>query len=80
VPFIPEQVFTIPGCQVARATRHCVVATNIFGSAVWILFHVTLLAHRILRWLLDFWKIYAPLLHRVFKAQQEDLVLGRFVV
>jgi len=49
---------TYPGGQVAVATK---VAPNICGSLVWNLLHVTRPAHRILRWLLDFWKIYAPL-------------------
>jgi hypothetical protein len=38
-----------------------VVAPNICGSSVRKQLHVTLLAHRILRWFLEFWKIYKPL-------------------
>ena len=41
------------------ATKFCTVVPNIFESAVWYLLHVTLLAPRIFRWLLDFWKICA---------------------
>jgi len=37
--------------------KFCVVAPNICGSLVWNLLHVTLLEPKILRWLLDFWKI-----------------------
>jgi len=37
------------------------VPSNICRSPVWNLFHVTLLEPTILRWLLDFWKICAPL-------------------
>jgi hypothetical protein len=37
------------------------VASNICGSSVRNIFHVTLLVPRILKWLLDFWKIYGPL-------------------
>jgi len=48
-------------CQVTVATKFCTVAPNIFGSSVWDMLHVMLLAPRILRWLLDFWNIYAPL-------------------
>jgi hypothetical protein len=44
------------GCTnpVARATKLSTVAPNICGSSVWNFLHVTLLAPRILRWLLDF--------------------------
>jgi len=38
-----------------------VVAPHICGSSVRKLLHVTLLAHRILRWFLEFWKICKPL-------------------
>ena len=37
------------------------VAPSICGPSVWNLLHVTLLAPIILRWVLDFWKICAPL-------------------
>jgi hypothetical protein len=46
--------------QVSRATKFCNVESNICGSSVWNLPHVTFLAPRILRWLLDFWKIRLP--------------------
>ena len=45
------------------ATQFCTVVPNICGSSVWNFLHVTILAPRILRWLLDFWKICAPMLH-----------------
>lgn len=51
---------TNPGCQVAKATKFCMVAPNTCGSSVWNLLHVTQLASRILRWLLEFWKFCAP--------------------
>ena len=38
---------------------------NIYASSVQNLCHVTILAPRILRWLLEFLKIFAPLLLRV---------------
>jgi hypothetical protein len=41
------------------ATKFCAVVPNIFESSVWYLHHVTLLAPRIFRWLLGFWKFYA---------------------
>ena len=34
---------------------------NICGSSVWNMLYVILLAPRIFRWLLDFWKICVPL-------------------
>ena len=51
----------IPERQVARATKFCTVAPNICRPAVWNLLHVTLLATRIWRWFVGFWKICAPL-------------------
>lgn len=44
---------TNPENQDAQATKFCTVAPDICG---------TLLAPRILRWLLDFWTICAPLI------------------
>jgi hypothetical protein len=46
----------------ARQPELCTVALSVCGSSIWNLLHVTLLAHRILRWLLDFWKICGHLL------------------
>jgi len=43
--------------QVARATKFCTLAPDICGSLVWNLLHVTNLAPRIFRWLLDFWNM-----------------------
>lgn len=52
---------TNPWHQVAMATKFCTVAPNIFGSSVWHFLRVVLIASRILRNLLDFWNICAPL-------------------
>ena len=45
------------------------VAPNIYGASVWSCLHVTILAPRILRWLLGFWKICARfswfIVHRI---------------
>ena len=41
--------------------KFCVVASSICWSSVWSLLHVMLLTPRILRWLLDFCQICAPL-------------------
>ena len=53
---------TNPGLQVAQVT-FCTVGPYICGASVWNLFHVTLVAPRILRWLLFgvVWGICAPL-------------------
>jgi hypothetical protein len=47
---------TVPLC----ARKVCAVAPDICGFCLWNLLHVTLLSPRILTWLLDFWKICAP--------------------
>jgi hypothetical protein len=52
---------TNPGHQVARATEFCSVAPNVLKSLEWNLVRVTLLALRVLRWLLDFWNIWVLL-------------------
>ena len=56
------------------------VASNICGSAEWNLLHVTLLASRILRWVVDFWKICGPLsFFFIFVAQQPLVGPGLFI-
>ena len=52
---------TNPGHQVGQVTKFWMVVPNICGSSVWNLLHVTLLAPRILKWLLEFWSCCAPL-------------------
>jgi len=52
------------GRQVARKTKFCTVASNICGISAWSLFHVCLLAPKILSWILDFWKIYEYLCYK----------------
>jgi len=56
--FVLEKGYTNLGHQVAQKSKFCTVASNICGFSVWSLFHVTLLAPKILSWILDFWKIY----------------------
>ena len=46
--------------QGAVATKFYTVALNILGSSLWDLLHATLLARRILRWLIDFGKFFHP--------------------
>ena len=43
--------------------KFCTVAPNVCGASLWNLLCITILAPRILRCLLDFWKICAPLLY-----------------
>ena len=59
---ILAQECTNPGRQVAAWSTICTVAPKICGSSVWNLLLVTLLVRRILKWLLDYYKICA-LLH-----------------
>jgi hypothetical protein len=47
-------------CTSSRATKSTTLA-HICGSSVWNSLHITHLGPRILRWLLDFWIICAPL-------------------
>jgi len=54
-----DQRCTNPGHQVAWTTEFYMVAANICGSSIYNLLYVTLLAPKILRWPLDFRKIYA---------------------
>jgi len=49
--------------SVAVASKFCLVAPDICGSSVWNLLCVALVVPRILRWLLDFWKVFATLLY-----------------
>jgi len=53
--------YNTPGRQVAVTSEFCTVASNVCGSSVWTLFHVTLLAAKFLKCLLGFWKICSPL-------------------
>ena len=48
--------------KVAMAIRFFMAAPNIFRSIVWNSLHVNVVKPRILRWLLDFWKICASLI------------------
>jgi hypothetical protein len=61
-----KQGCTNPGLQVAMVTKFCTVVPNICGSSVWDLLHATLLVPRILRWLIDCWRICAPILKYTF--------------
>jgi hypothetical protein len=59
---IPIQRCTNHGFHVARMTKFCALAPNICGSSAQYLLHVTILAPKILGWLLDFGEIcvYLP--------------------
>jgi hypothetical protein len=65
------QGLTIPGRQLVRATKFCVVAPNTFGSSVWNLF----LVPRILMWFVDFWNIFG---HSDCCVDVTDLVLSEY--
>lgn len=52
-----------PKRKVARGTKFCMVARNIFWCSAWNLLHVILLAPIILSCLLGFWKICQPLIY-----------------
>lgn len=56
-----------PGVYKSQVTEFCMVLCNIFWSSVWDLYHVTLPAPRILRWLSDFWKICAPQFYSTYR-------------
>jgi len=56
-----QQGCTNPRHQVTQATEVHVAACNIYRSSVWNLLHVTFLTNKILRCLLEFWKICGPL-------------------
>jgi hypothetical protein len=56
--------------QVARVTKFCAVAPPTSGCSVWNVLHITLLAPKILRWLLDFfWKNCCPLVSAMRRIQ-----------
>jgi hypothetical protein len=56
---------TSPGCQVREATKFCTGAPHVCGSWVWNVLYLTQLTPRILRCLLEFWGIYASMMHAV---------------
>jgi hypothetical protein len=62
---------TNPRRPIAMPTNFRTVSPNIRSCrcTVWDLLHVTLSAHTILRWLLDFWKIYVPLVQCIFSVK-----------
>jgi hypothetical protein len=56
-----KQECTNSGGQIAMENKSCTKAPNICGSSIWKFLHATDLAPRSLRWIHDFWKIYASL-------------------
>jgi hypothetical protein len=63
---------TTPGCQESQMT-FCMVGPNICGS-IQNLLHVTLLTLNILWWLLNFWKICAPLVYLHWVRESKILI------
>jgi hypothetical protein len=55
-----QQGYRNPRHDVTKTTKFCTVVSNICGPSVWNLFHVTLMAPRLLKLLPDFCKIYTP--------------------
>lgn len=49
------------GCLISRATKFLKVVPYICVSSFWNLQHVTLLAPKMVRWFLDFWRICSRL-------------------
>ena len=47
-------------------------ASHLCGPSVWNFLKVTLLAFRILRWLINFWKVCAPLPNRTYVTRDAD--------
>jgi hypothetical protein len=64
-----RQVALSPGRQVAVATKFSTVANNTYGSSVWVLLNVILLALRILGWFLDLFKTCSSLTCMILKIQ-----------
>jgi hypothetical protein len=62
-----SEMCTPSGRQVAAAINF------ISGSSLWNLLHIPILEPRILTWLLDFWKIFAPLTQVVFETEYPDI-------
>jgi len=56
---------TNPRHQVAMVTKLCTVVPTICGSSAWNLLYVMFLVSRIIKWLLNFWKICAPLMMQI---------------
>jgi hypothetical protein len=60
----PTRAVQNSGHHFARVTDPCPEARNFYGSSVRNMLHLTFLAPRILRWFLDFWKIYVSLVYK----------------
>ena len=60
-PFQNISKYRSPGRQVTRINTLFLMEPNICELSLWNLFSVTVVVPRILGWLVDFWKICAPL-------------------
>jgi hypothetical protein len=54
---VSEEGCTVSTFQDTQVTKFFMVMSNICGSLLWKLLHATILAARILEWLIDFCKI-----------------------
>jgi hypothetical protein len=64
------------GVHMSWATTFCRVAPGIYGSSARNLFHFTLLASRIWRWLLHIWKMFCYYYYYYFLLQLLYWVYG----
>jgi hypothetical protein len=58
--------------NLTKATKFCIAASNICVYSVLDLRHVTLMASRILRWVLDFWNICGLLIYNIRKTRKRQ--------
>ena len=70
-----EQRCTNSGCQIAQATKFCIVVPNICQSQAQRLLHVTFLVPRILRWSTSFWETSASLLYNITATSACSMVV-----
>jgi hypothetical protein len=63
--------------QISWATEFWTMAPNTCGASIWTWFRITLLASRILRWLLNFWKI--PTVVSLILPWSTDKIFGSVV-
>ena len=64
---------TNPERQVVVVNKFSRMVSNICRPSGWNLLHVTFKEHRILRWPIDFWKIYVPLIRHNLSVQNYSM-------
>lgn len=64
-----------------KAGVHKYWAPNFCRSSVWNVLHVTFLAHRTLRWLLDFWKnLWTPVINDYISIYQKHVAYCHYFI